>query len=439
MVVFTESWRLSEVSPEDQESVVDAACNRHLERYRAAEPTIRAFVNEQNREERIRRESEKVRNRFAGQAKPPLYGMPVGVKDLFHADGLLTNAGSSLPPSVLTGGEGSLIHRLREQGAWIAGKTETEEFAYAGPIPTRNPHDPERTSGGSSAGSAACVASGMCPIAIGTQTLRSVTAPASFCGVTGFKPSYGRIPLDGAILLSPSFDTAGIFTADADSMAAVAPHLIPGWTSPLQGREQLDLDRKPVLGIPVGTYMRFMSDEVQKSFRKQVARLSQAGYEVRSVAMPWDDEFISGDAMLRFVQAEMAQVHEQWFNEHGEEYGKAVQQAIQQGKTVGEEELDRYRKGQLSLRYKLAEFRRSQGIDLWISPSQGGVAPPHGERTGWPGMTAIWTYAGLPTISLPGGQVEGLPLGFQCIAEFGQDEILLHHAVSIAQLLQRSN
>lgn len=435
MVVFTESWRLSEVSPQKQESVLDAACDRHLERYRDVEPMIRAFVNEQNREERIRREVETLRSRFKGQTKPALYGVPIGIKDLFHAEGLLTSAGSALPTSVLTAAEGSLIHRLREQGAWIAGKTETEEFAYAGSIPTRNPHAPERTSGGSSAGSAACVASGMCPVAVGTQTLRSVTAPASFCGVTGFKPSYGRIPLDGVILLSPSFDTAGIFTADAASMAAVAPHLIPGWTSPWRERDQTDHGRKPVLGIPDSIYMRFMGDEVQKSFRKQVARLSQAGYEVRSVAMPWDDEFISGDAMLRFVQGEMAQVHEQWFNEHSEKYGKAVQQAIQQGKTVGEEELDRYRKGQLSLRYELAEFRRSQGIDLWISPSQGGVAPPHGERTGWPGMTAIWTYAGLPTISLPGGRAEGLPLGFQCVAEFGQDEMLLHHAQQLAQLL----
>lgn len=435
MMVVAESWKLSVDLRQDPETFLNAALNRYSERYRLAEPTVRAFVEEQGREKRTLRESETLRNRYTGRTKPALYGVPIGVKDLFHTDGLLTGAGSELPSSVLTAREGSLIHRLREQGAWVAGKTVTEEFAYAGPISTRNPHAPERTPGGSSAGSAACVAAGMCPVAVGTQTLRSVTAPASFCGVTGFKPSYGRIPMDGVILLAPSFDTAGIFTADAASMAAVAPHLIPRWMSPLQVRDQIDTDRKPVLGIPNGIYMKFMSDEVRSAFEKQVTTLIHAGYTVRTVEMPWDDEFIYGDAMLRFVQGEMAREHELWFKEHRERYGEAVRQAIQQGANIDDEELERYRRGQLSLRHQLAEVRLAQGIDLWISPAQGDVAPPHGGRTGWVGMTAIWTYAGLPTISLPGGQVEGLPLGFQCIAEFGQDEILLHHAERVARLL----
>jgi Asp-tRNA(Asn)/Glu-tRNA(Gln) amidotransferase A subunit family amidase len=440
MAAFAEGWSLIELLREEQGNVPEAALSRHLERYGLAQPTVHAFVKEEVRSERIRQELETLKSRFKGSAKPALYGVPIGIKDLLHAEGLRTSAGSALPSSVLTAAEGSFILRLREQGAWIAGKTETEEFAYAGPIPTRNPHAPERTPGGSSAGSAASVASGMCPVAIGTQTLRSITAPASFCGVAGFKPSYGRIPMDGIIVLAPSFDTAGIFTADAASMAAVAPHLIPDWSSlQLQEEAQIDPDRKPVLGIPDGIYMKFMSDNVQRAFQRQTDMLQSAGYTIAAVTMPWDDEWISGDAMLRFVQGEMARVHDQWFEEYSGHYGDAVRQAILQGKTIGEEELDRYRKGQLPLRHKLAEFRRSQGIDLWISPSQGGVAPQHGERTGWPGMTAIWTYAGLPTISLPGGQAEGMPLGFQCIAEFGQDEMLLHHAVRIAQLLQQSS
>ncbi|WP_150273466.1 amidase [Paenibacillus tepidiphilus] len=435
MDVLAADWKLTEDFSQAPETILDAAFNRYSERYRLAEPTVRAFVEERDREERIRRELERVRNRFISAAKPPLYGLPIGIKDLFHTDGLPTGAGSGLPSSALTAREGSLIQRLREQGAWIAGKTVTEEFAYAGPIPTRNPTAPDRTPGGSSAGSAACVASGMCPIAVGTQTLRSVTAPASFCGVTGFKPSYGRIPLDGVILLAPSFDTVGIFTADAASLASVAPHVISGWVSPRQGRNPIEPGRKPVLGIPSGIYMKLMSDGVRLAFEKQVAALIQAGYTVRTVEMPWEDEFIYGDAMLCFVQGEMAQVHEPWFAEHRERYGEAVRQAILQGRTIIAEELDRYRRGQLSLRDDLSEARRAQGIDLWISPAQGDVAPLHGGRTGFTGMTAIWTYAGLPTISLPGGHAEGLPLGFQCIADFGQDESLLHHAQQIAQLL----
>ncbi len=439
MAAFAEGWSLTGLLRGDQGNVPEAALSRHLERYGLAEPTVHAFVKEENRSERIRRELETLKSRFKGSVKPALYGVPVGIKDLLHAEGLWTSAGSALSSSVLTAAEGSFIRRLREKGAWIAGKTETEEFAYAGPFPTRNPHAPERTPGGSSAGSAASVASGMCPVAIGTQTLRSITAPASFCGVAGFKPSYGRILMDGIIVLAPSFDTAGIFTADAASMAVVAPHLIADWSPPVQGEYQIDPGRKPVLGIPDGIYMKFMSDNVQSAFQRQTDMLQRAGYTIAAVTMPWDDEWISGDGMLRFVQGEMAREHDQWFDEYSERYGEAVRQGILQGKTISEEELDRYRKGQLPLRHKLAEFRRSQGIDLWISPSQGGVAPPHGERTGWPGMTAIWTYAGLPTLSLPGGQAEGMPLGFQCIAEFGQDEMLLHHAVRIAQLLQQSS
>lgn len=434
-MVVAESWKLSENLEQIESAYLDAALNRYSERYRLAEPSVLAFVDEQGRTERICRETEMLRNRFSGRTKPALYGIPIGVKDLFHIDGLPTIAGSQLPSSVLTDAEGSLIRRLREQGAWVPGKTVTEEFAYAGSISTRNPHALERTPGGSSAGSAASVASGICPVAIGTQTLRSITAPASFCAVTGFKPSYGRIPMDGVVLLAPSIDTAGIFTADVTSMGVVAPHLIPDWKSSLQGSPQYDPDRKPVLGIPSGIYMKLMGDEIRSAFEKQAASLIQAGYTVRTVEMPWDDQFIYGDAMLRFVQGEMARVHEQWFDGHRDKYGEAVQQAILTGRTIGDDELERYRIGQMSLRNELAEVRRAQGIDLWISPAQGGVAPPYGGRTGWAGMTAIWTYAGLPTISLPGGQVEGLPLGFQCIAEFGQDEILMHHAERIARLL----
>lgn len=432
---FADSWELSELIQSDPDTLVDTVLNRYLIRYTIAEPNVRAFVQEQGRVGRIIRELEALRNRFTSRAKPALYGVPIGVKDLFHTDGLPTGAGSELPSALLTAGEGSLITSLREQGAWVVGKTVTEEFAYAGSISTRNPHALEYTSGGSSAGSAASVSSGMCPVAIGTQTLRSVTAPASFCGVTGFKPSYGRIAMDGVLLLAPSLDTAGIFTVDAASMAAVAPHLIPHWISPRKGIDQVDLERKPVLGIPSGVYMKLMIDEVRSEFEKQVAMLIHAGYTIKTIEMPWDDEFIYGDAMLRFVQGEMARIHEPWFAEHRERYGVTVQQAIQQGATVSDEELEGYRSGQLTLRLKLAEARHAQGIDLWISAAQGDVAPLHGGRTGFTGMTAIWTYAGLPTISLPGGQAKGLPLGFQCVAEFGQDEFLLHHAERIARLL----
>lgn len=152
--------------------------------------------------------------------------------DLLHVDGLPTRAGSQLSAELLAGAQGSLVTKLRALGAVIAGKTVTEEFAYNGPIATLNPHNTAHTPGGSSAGSAAAVAAGLCPLAVGTQTLRSVIAPASFCGVVGFKPSYGRVPLDGVLLFSPSFDTVGFFTQNLPDMEAAVALLVPDWEAP---------------------------------------------------------------------------------------------------------------------------------------------------------------------------------------------------------------
>jgi Asp-tRNA(Asn)/Glu-tRNA(Gln) amidotransferase A subunit family amidase len=171
-----------------------------LERINQVETHIRAFVLEDNVNHRIVYEAENLIKKYPHlENRPPLFGIPVGIKDLIHSEGLSTRAGSNLPPEQLTGKEGSFVTRLRSLGALIAGKTVTEEFAYAGPIPTRNPHNINYSPGGSSAGSATSVPAGICPLAIGTQTLRSVIAPASFCGIVGFKPSYGRILLDGVI------------------------------------------------------------------------------------------------------------------------------------------------------------------------------------------------------------------------------------------------
>jgi Asp-tRNA(Asn)/Glu-tRNA(Gln) amidotransferase A subunit family amidase len=322
-----------------------------------------------------------------------------------------------------------LLGRLRSLGALIAGKTVTEEFAYAGPIPTRNPHHPNHTPGGSSAGSAASVAAGICPLAIGTQTLRSVIGPASFCGVAGFKPSYGRVPLDGVILLSPSFDTIGFFTSDIESMSLAAAHLVPGW-------QPFRADRKPVLGIPKGAYMSMMFDDVRTMFERQVERLTDAGFAVREVEMPWDDAFVLGDAMLRLVQGEMARVHRDWFAKYSGLYGESVFLAITSGMSITEQELAEYRKGQAVLRTKLsaaaAGGQQSQQIDLWISPSQGGTAPLWGGRTGWSGMTAIWSYAGLPQLTIPAAKLNGLSVGFQCIGRYGEDEAALCWGEQIA-------
>ncbi|MDQ0192793.1 amidase [Paenibacillus wynnii] len=402
----------------------------HLyKRYSKVEPYINAFIPEENLEARFFNDANCLLEKFPHQDnRPAFFGIPFAIKDLMHVNGFLTRAGSKLPSDVLTMSEGSFISNLRSMGAVFVGKTVTEEFAYHSVIPTRNPHNIDHTSGGSSAGSAASVAAGICPIAVGTQTLRSVIAPASFCGVVGFKPSYARVALDGVILLSPSFDTIGFFTQDIESMQYASSHLIPNWRS-------FHSDKKPILGVPSGMYMNFMCDEVRGAFENQLKLLEQAGYTIRNVDMPWDDSFIAGDAMIKMVQAEMAQVHEIWFRKYEHLYGSSVREAIKNGQSVPSEELEQYRAGQLNLRIDLENTKIKNGIDLWVSPAQGGVAPKGFEKTGWAGMTAVWSYAGLPTISIPVAKIDGMPLGFQCIDSHGNDEALLYWTKEIERSL----
>ena len=151
--------------------------------------------------------------------------------------------------------------------------------------------------------------------------------------------------------------------------------------------------------------------------------------------MPWDDVFIYGDSMFRLVQGEMARVHFPWFETYKDLYGEAVRKAILAGLAIEEEELDRYRRKQIELRCGLAELMRNEKIDVRISPAQAGIAPKHGQGTGWGGMTQIWSFTGCPEISIPAATINNLPIGFQCTGGCGGDEELLQWAGQIATRL----
>src|SRR5947209_3973031 len=205
---------------------VDQVCQR----IDAHEPHIQALVPEPDRRSRLLSEATALQKRFPDpQSRPPLYGILLGVKDIFSVDGFPTHAGSQLPPELFEGREASCVTRLREAGVLLLGKTISTEFAYFEPGPTRNPHNLKHTPGGSSSGSAAAVAAGFCPLALGTQTIGSVVRPAAFCGVVGFKASYGRIATDGLISCAASLDTIGFFTQDVAGIALVAPLLCNDW------------------------------------------------------------------------------------------------------------------------------------------------------------------------------------------------------------------
>ncbi|TKX77248.1 hypothetical protein EXE53_27620 [Halorubrum sp. SD626R] len=245
------------------------------ERAAAVDPEIEALVAEEGRWERLRDQAAALTERYPDPAdRPPLYGVPVGVKDIFHVEELPTRAGSDLPPGVITGDEAAAVTALRRAGALVLGKTVTTEFAHMSPGPTRNPHDTDRTPGGSSSGSAAAVAAGLCPVAFGTQTIGSVIRPAAFCGVVGYKPSFGRISTEGVIPLSESVDHVGVFTQDTAGVSLVAPLLCDSWRTLPAPTE------RPTIGVPDGAYLEQASDTALDAFEDHLDALTAAGYDV---------------------------------------------------------------------------------------------------------------------------------------------------------------
>ncbi|HWM93128.1 MAG TPA: amidase [Thermoanaerobaculia bacterium] len=408
--------------------------HRHLDwledRFRDREPSLQAFVLEEGRFERLHRDADALLARYPDpKVRPELFGVPIGVKDIFHVDGFQTRAGSRLSPEELRGPEAASVALLKEAGALILGKTVSTEFAYFAPGPTRNPHHPERTPGGSSSGSAAAVAAGLCPLALGTQTIGSIIRPAAFCGVVGFKPSYGRVSAEGVIPLAPSLDHVGTLTPDVKGAAAAARLLIQDW-GPAAVR------RRPILGVPEGPFLSRPSEEGRAHFHATCERLTGAGFEIWSMPTMPDFEEIE-TRHRRLVAAEAARVHEEWFRRFRGLYAPQTADLIKRGQTVSPAELEEDRAGREKLRGELSASMDAHGIDLWLSPAALGPAPRGLATTGDPIMNLPWTYAGMPTLGIPAGlSIEGLPLGIQVTGRFGADAELLTWGAEIERALQ---
>lgn len=399
-------------------------------RFAAREPSLQSFLPEEGRFERLRREADALLAVYPDPAdRPPLYCVPVGIKDIFHVDGFETRAGSRLPPAELRGPEGPAVAALRAGGALILGKTVSTEFAFFAPGPTRNPHHPERTPGGSSSGSAAAVAAGLCELALGTQTIGSIIRPAAFCGVVGFKPSYGRISTDGVIPLAPSVDHVGTLTADVAGAALAAGILCADWKPAVPAR-------RPVLGVPEGPYLSRPTEEGQLHFHATCRRLSEAGFEVWSMPLMPDFEEIEA-RHRRLVAAEAAQVHQEWFRRFRNLYAPQTADLIKRGQTVTAEELARDLAGRELLRNELTASMDAHGIDLWLSPPALGPAPRGLAATGDPIMNLPWTHAGVPTLGIPAGlNAEGMPMGLQIAGRWQEDEILLAWGADLERVLK---
>ena len=404
--------------------------NEICDRIEAVDPIIQAFLPEPNRRARLLAEAAALQSRFPDPVdRPHLYGVLVGVKDVFNVDGFPTQVGSQLPVELFVGQEATCVALLRRAGALIAGKTISTEFAYFEPGPTRNPHNPNHTPGGSSSGSAAAVAAGFCPLALGTQTIGSTIRPAAFCGIIGFKPTYGRIATPGLIFCSVSLDTVGFFTQDIAGVVLVASLLCQDW-------QNSKLERMPVLGVPDGPYLAQATPQALTAFEGQLAQLQKAGYTVNRVPALTDIEAINR-RHTRLVLAEMAQVHREWFARYEPLYRPRTAAAILKGQEVNVEELSELRASPAQLRAELETLMTQAGIDVWICPSATGTAPKGIIGTGSPLMNLPWTHAGMPAVSLPAGYASNdLPLGLQCVGAFMADEKLLRWAARLAEIVR---
>jgi Asp-tRNA(Asn)/Glu-tRNA(Gln) amidotransferase A subunit family amidase len=388
---------------------------------------VRAIVPEPIRRQRLEAEAEALRRRYPTPSdRPPLFGVPVAVKDLFRVDGFATRAGSFLPADVLAGPESSFVTRLKESGALMLGKTETDEFAYSEPPVTRNPRNLKHTPGGSSGGSAAVVALGLTPLAIGTQTLRSIVGPACFCGVVGYKPSWGSIPIDGVVMMAPSIDTVGFLTQDVESVVVAAKELADIDATPQA--------RRPVLGMIDGLMRSSLEADAEVAYRSQMAGLESAGFEVRHVQL-FDDEWLKAVTArsMTVLHYEMAEVHKDWFAEHGQLYRERTRQAVTGGQKISRDDylparafIDEYRR-------RMTDLMDDNNIDLWALPGTRGSAPEGYQSTGSVDMTGTWSYGGLASIAIPAGTApNGLPLGLQFIPRYGHDADLLGWARLLA-------
>jgi Asp-tRNA(Asn)/Glu-tRNA(Gln) amidotransferase A subunit family amidase len=394
------------------------------------EPSILSFIPEEDRFGRLRKEADELVLRYPDLInRPPLFGALAGIKDIFHAEGFATQAGSRLPAEILQGKEAESVSRLKNAGALIFGKTVSTEFAYFSPGPTRNPHDPQHTPGGSSSGSAAAVAAGFCSLALGTQTIGSIIRPASFCGVVGLKPTYDRISREGVIPLSPSLDHVGFFASDTETTINAARVLYKNWDEPIS------LNRKPTFGIPEGPYLASASDYALAWFEQICLALADSGYELRRVQVLDDYQEVRArnDVIL---SAEAGHVHKEWFEKYKHLYSNKFTELIKRGQSTTAEQLQNALAARDTFR---AEIRRSfldNNIDLWICPSAVDAAPKGLDSTGDPVMNLPWTQAGLPAMNLPAGKnQDGLPMGLQLVGNWYKDESMLFWARDLEKAL----
>ena len=350
----------------------------------------------------------------------PLAGWTVGVKDLIDVAGLPTAAGAhdgSVPPPAAT--DAPVIARLRGAGAAIAGKTTAVEYGWFGTVVTRNPHDLDRSPGGSSSGSAAAVAAGTARIALGTQTAGSVIRPAAFCGVPAVKYSHGALDLTGVVGTSPTLDTLGLFARSVSDLAATSRVLLNGDPAETAGAES-----RIALGFLDPTPWA-VDPAVRGRFGDALALLTAAGIDVRLAAPAVDWTELAG-AHRTIMVTELSRIHRQRFQDDPGHFSASLGGAIAAGQQVADAD---YRRALDVREAAAAAFADAlSGIDAFVTPAAPSYAPPAGVP-GDPACNVPFTLAGLPAVALPLPPVPGLlPAGLQLVGPLGADLNLLQVA-----------
>lgn len=377
--------------------------------------------------------------RRAGGTLGPLHGVPVGIKDIFDTSDYPTEFGSALWKGRTPRYDAAAVARLRAAGAVIIGKTVTTEYAYFHPNKTRNPHDPARTPGGSSSGSAAAVAAGMVPAAIGSQTNGSVIRPAAFCGVVGFKPTHGLIPRTGALLLSRALDHVGVFARSVTDAALLA--------DVLAGFDEEDPDTRPIASPQLaaiagsepplpprfafvkGPAWKAADPVLDEAFAELVAAIGDNAQPVELGSA--FDRAIELHGVVMAV--EMAHNFRRDLVQGGDALSLQLRELLTRGqKYTAFDYLEALSSAEALNRVLDDVFNEYDAI---LTASAPGEAPV-GTATGNPAFCSTWTYLGTPAVSLPLLEgPNGMPIGVQLIGRRGNDARLLRTARWLSQHL----
>ncbi|GAB4350011.1 MAG: amidase [Oricola sp.] len=353
-------------------------------------------------------------------ATGPLAGIAVGVKDIFDTFDMPTEYGSPLYAGFRPRADAPIVALARARGAHVIGKTATTEFAFLNPTVTVNPHDPAHTPGGSSSGSAAAVAAGLVPAALGTQTGGSVIRPAAFCGVAGFKPSFRLMPTGGMKTFAWTLDTTGFFAASVRDVALFA--------ALVSGRDLAadDTPAPPRIGLYRSAIWPEASRDMQDAVETAAGIAASAGAQVTEIDEPAELARARDiHAVIQGYEAVVSFAHE--LAHHADRLSAILLETLDHGRSITPAQYDEARR--IARHARKAATALFPDIDVLLTPSAPGAAPRGLGSTGSALFNKLWTLTGNPSVNVPGlKDAAGMPLGVQVIGRFGRDKSTLQAA-----------